>query len=204
MDQWIKVVGRALNMSTIWLGMFLGLPRHEVAGWGDIYSHQPNCSRWRRLLAMGAPDSPVRHRTVSDTPPHHSVVRAWSWSTVGSSVLMWHRTVQCDTGQFGAPLTNCYDCCRVHCSALFPVRVDRCAHIVVAPLVHRTVRWIIAELRLGNPKLRSLSWFTLVHRTVRCARPGHTLVSFLLLFLKPNLFFWLVCVEPLAPIECMI
>jgi hypothetical protein len=44
--------------------MLLGLPPLEVAGWGGIYSHQPNCSRWRSLLAMGAPDSPVRHWTV--------------------------------------------------------------------------------------------------------------------------------------------
>jgi hypothetical protein len=44
--------------------MLLGLPHLEVAGWGGIYSHQPNCSRWRRLLAMGAPDSPV-HRQVT-------------------------------------------------------------------------------------------------------------------------------------------
>jgi hypothetical protein len=37
-------------------------PLFEVAGWGGIYSHQPNCSHWRRVLAMGAPDSPVcRH-----------------------------------------------------------------------------------------------------------------------------------------------
>jgi hypothetical protein len=46
--------------------MLLGLPHLEVAGWGGIYSHQPNCSRWRRLLAMGAPDSLVRrHVTLS-------------------------------------------------------------------------------------------------------------------------------------------
>jgi hypothetical protein len=33
-------------------------------GWlRGIYSPQPPCSRWPRLLAMGAPDSPVRHRT---------------------------------------------------------------------------------------------------------------------------------------------
>jgi hypothetical protein len=32
--------------------MLLGLPHLEVAGWGGIYSHQPNCSHWRRLLAM--------------------------------------------------------------------------------------------------------------------------------------------------------
>jgi hypothetical protein len=47
----------------------------------------------------------------------------------------------CGTGQSGAPLTCCSDFCRdstLHCSS---VRVDRCAQIVVAPLVHRTVRW---------------------------------------------------------------
>jgi hypothetical protein len=88
---------------------------------------------------MGAPDSPVRHRTMSGAPPRHPVVRAWSWSTVGGSVLMWHRTVRCHTGQSGAPLTCCSDFCRdtvLHCSS---VKVDRCAQIVVAPLVHRTV-----------------------------------------------------------------
>jgi hypothetical protein len=30
---------------------------------GGIYSPQPPSSRWGRLLAMGTPDSPVRHRT---------------------------------------------------------------------------------------------------------------------------------------------
>jgi hypothetical protein len=121
--------------------MLLGLPQMEVAGWCGIYSHQPNCSCWRRLLAMGAPDSPMHHRTVSGAPPRHPDVRAWSWSTVGGSILMWHRTVWCHTGQSGAPLTCCSDFCRVHCSVLFTVRVDRCTQIVVAPLVHRTVRW---------------------------------------------------------------
>jgi hypothetical protein len=130
-----------LDMSTIWLGMLLGLPHLEVAGWGGIYSHQPNCSRWRRLLAMGTPDSPVSHLKVSGAPPHHPIVRAWSWSTVGGFVLMWHRIVRCHTGQSGAPLTCCSDFCRdtvPHCSF---VRVDHCAQIAVAPLVHRPVQW---------------------------------------------------------------
>jgi hypothetical protein len=181
-----------LDMSTIWLGMLLGLPRFEVAGWGGIYSHQPNCSCWRSLLAMGAPDSPVRHRTVSGALPRHPPVRAWSWSTVGRFVLMWHWTVRCYTGQSGAPLTICSDIW----IALFtlqsrPLRADsRCpagasdgqsGGIPDRPVAHQTVWWIIAELRLWNPKLRSWSWFTLVHRTVQCARPGHTSVSFLLL-----------------------
>jgi hypothetical protein len=46
-------------------------------------------------MAMGAPDSPVRHLTVSGALPHHPVVRAWSWSTIGGFVLMRHRTVWC-------------------------------------------------------------------------------------------------------------
>jgi hypothetical protein len=95
-----------LSMSTRWLGMLLGLPLLEVAGWGGIYSHQPKSSRWWSLLAKGAPDSPVRHRTVSGAPPRHPVVRAWSWSTVGGFVLLWHRTVRCVTGQSGAPLIS--------------------------------------------------------------------------------------------------
>jgi hypothetical protein len=44
--------------------MLLGLPHLEVAGWGGIYSHQPNYSRWRSLLAMSAPDSPVRRHVI--------------------------------------------------------------------------------------------------------------------------------------------
>jgi hypothetical protein len=39
---------------------------------------------------------------------------------------------------------------------------------------------------------------------IRCARPGFTSVSFAPFFLNPNLFFLLVCVEPLAPVECII
>jgi hypothetical protein len=109
-----------LDMSTIWLGMLLGLPHLEVAGWGGIYS------RWRRLLAMGAPDSPVRRRTVSGAPPRHPVVRAWSWSTVGGFVLMWHRTVRCPSDLLLWLLPR-------HCAALFirqsrPLRADnRCS-----------------------------------------------------------------------------
>jgi hypothetical protein len=35
---------------------------------GGIYSHQPPKDRWGRLLSMGAPDSPVHHRTMSGMP----------------------------------------------------------------------------------------------------------------------------------------
>jgi hypothetical protein len=43
-----------------------------------------------------------------------------------------------------------------------------------------------------------------VHRTVRCARPGQPSVDFAPFYLNPFLDFLLVCVEPLAPIELII
>jgi hypothetical protein len=42
------------------------------------------------------------------------------------------------------------------------------------------------------------------HRTVRCARPGHTSVVFCSLCLNPFLVFLLVCCEPLAPVKLII
>jgi hypothetical protein len=71
---------------------------------GGIYSPQPPSGRWGRLLAMGAPDSPVRHRTG----PVHCTVRrhvtqllgSRAWSTVGGFVLLRHRTVRCHTGHY--------------------------------------------------------------------------------------------------------
>jgi hypothetical protein len=117
-----------------------------------------------------------------------------------------------------------------HCSS---VRVDRCAQVVVAPLVHRTVRWctghcpvahrtvrwIIAEPRLGNPKVKSSSWSTLVHQTLSGGAPdtvrwctglsgapdqGSLRFRSCSFLLRPNLIFWLVCVVPLAPVEYII
>jgi hypothetical protein len=35
---------------------------------GDIYSPQPPNNRWGRLLSMGAPNSPMSHRTLSSAP----------------------------------------------------------------------------------------------------------------------------------------
>jgi hypothetical protein len=190
MDQWIEVVGRAWVCQLYDLECCLGCPL-EVAGWGGIYSHQPNCSRWRSLLAMGAPDSPVRHRTVSSAPPRHPVVRAWSWSTIEGFVLMWHRTVRCPSDQLLWLLPHSLFC-TVHCQSR-PLRADsRCsAGARDSPVAHQTVRWIIAELRLGNPKLRSLSWFTLVHRTLSGGTPDspvrQTRAHFDFLFVP---FFW--------------
>jgi hypothetical protein len=75
----------------------------ELWWFGGIYSPQPPTSRWGRLLAMGAPDSPVRHRTGT---VHCSVrchvtqlLGSGARSTVGGFVLLRHRTIRCHTGQ---------------------------------------------------------------------------------------------------------
>jgi hypothetical protein len=65
---------------------------------GGIYSPQPLPSRWQRLLAMGAPDSPVRHQTVIV----HCPVRATSMHPLGfGTVDRWRRLSFCCTGQSG-------------------------------------------------------------------------------------------------------
>jgi hypothetical protein len=52
-------------MCTICLGMLLGLPHLEMAGWGCIYSPQHNFSHCRKAAALcDTPDSPVAHRTT--------------------------------------------------------------------------------------------------------------------------------------------
>jgi hypothetical protein len=173
-----------LSMSTRWLRMLLGLPNFEVAGWGGIYSHQPKSSCWWSLLAKGALDSPVRRHVIRPLG-------------LGAGRPL-EALSSCGTGQSDVapdspvPLWPLLWLLSRYCSS---VRVDRCAQIAVAPLAHRTVRWctghcpvayqtvrwIIEKLRLGNPKVKSSSWITLVHRTVRCSRPGQPSVCFLLL-----------------------
>jgi hypothetical protein len=156
MDQWIYVVVRAWICKLDDLECCLGSHTMKWPVGVVFIATIQNYSRWRRLLAMGASDSPVRHRTVSSVPPRHPPIRAWSWSTVGGFVLMRHRTVRCPSDQLLWLLPRSL-CCTVRCQSR-PLRADdRCsAGSPDSPVAHRTVRWIIAEVRLGNPKVKSL------------------------------------------------
>jgi hypothetical protein len=153
---------------------------------GHCPVHQPRHPTIRvrplELWQVGPPDSPVVHRTVSV----HCPVRLLA-PTLTLRALSTH--------------------CSVHCSLL----QRTVGAVAVAPLgtpdspvQHRTVRWIIADWLSKNPKLSSSELISLVHRTVRCARPGKPSVSFAPFFLNPILDFLLVCVEPLAPVELII
>jgi hypothetical protein len=103
-----------------WLGVFIALNHQITVGEG--------------LLSMGAPDSPVRQ-------PRHPTVRVRVLSTVGAlsssgtgQVLF---TVRCPSDGF-------FDFC-AHCSVRRCPLQSTAVLVVVAPLVHRTVRWHIRQ-----------------------------------------------------------
>jgi hypothetical protein len=51
-----------LDMSTICLDMLLGLPHHQMAGWGVFIASSHTSSHWTEsisFLSMGTPNSPV-------------------------------------------------------------------------------------------------------------------------------------------------
>jgi hypothetical protein len=66
-------------------------------GWGVFIAPNHHTTVGEGMLSMGAPDSLVRHRTVSVRQPHHPTVRVLTVSTVGA-------LSSCGTGQSGAPL----------------------------------------------------------------------------------------------------
>jgi hypothetical protein len=106
----------------------------------------------------------------------HPTVRVLTVSTVGA-------LSSCGTGQSRVAPDN-----TVHC----PVRLLR-------------LLWLCSAV--GDRWSRPLRWLAvapLVHRTVLCARPECSSVSFAPFILNPNLIFLLVCVEPLAPVEYII
>jgi hypothetical protein len=197
-----------LDMSTIWLGMLLGFPPLEMAGWGGIYSHQPSCSRWGRLLAMGTPDSPVRHWTgIVPCPVCHHVSQPLG---LGAGRPL-EALSSCGTRQsgaapdrycslFGAPLTlpRTIPCVRYFCSR--PLR-----EVAVAPLAHRTVRWFLAECAYWNPRVASWTLYgpgapdTVRWHTRQYGAPDQSTLGFFVpLNLIPNFNLLLVCVEPLC------
>jgi hypothetical protein len=104
---------------------------------GGIYSPQPLCSRWQGLLAMGASDSPVHHRTANV----HCPVRATSAQSLGFGVVVrWRHLSSSCTGQSGALWHLRSHFCRdtvVQCSS---TQSTVGAQGAIAPLAHRTVR----------------------------------------------------------------
>jgi hypothetical protein len=104
---------------------------------GGIYSPQPLPSHWQRLVAMGAPDSLVRHRTVTA----HCPVRAASARLLGfGAVDRWRHLSFCCTRQSGATPDN-------------RVTSDFCVLTSVAALF-RTIAFCSRPLAHTEPLLR--------------------------------------------------
>jgi hypothetical protein len=95
------------------------------------------------------------------------------WAT-GQSGGAPDRSCSLSGAPSGAYSDFCACSCTVHCKLLQTTvgAVSRCfAGTPDSPVLHRTVRWIIAEWLPENPKLVSLRWSTLVHRTLSGGTP---------------------------------
>jgi hypothetical protein len=154
------------------------------------------------VLSHGAPDSPVRHRTLSGAP----VTSADRWSsTVGALTCgafgLSGGAPDRSCGLSGAPTVR--PLTSTHADVAFNVLQSTVAReVVVAPLAHRTVRCAPdspvnysgapSEFPEGEEfSLECPRWCTghcpVVHRTVRCARPGCLSSCLLLSCLNPFL-----------------
>jgi hypothetical protein len=153
----------------------------EVWWLGGIYSPNHQKNRWWGLLSYGAPDSPVRHRTLSGAPatsPNRwvpTVGASDNWVTGQSSGAPdSHYSLSgapscaaLTSARAGAHCSLLLFCCRrslVLCSRYSAGTPD-------SPVLHRTVRWIIAERLPEFPKVASSELGSLVHWTLSGGAP---------------------------------
>jgi hypothetical protein len=179
---------------------------------GGIYSPNHQKNYWWGLLLYGAPDSPVRHRTLSGVPAMSPgrwvpIVGALTSGATGQS----GGAPDSHCSLSGAPSDACSDFCArsEHCSLFlyrcrWPLALGAVAPLGApdSPVLHRTVRWIIAK---QPPQIPEASELERIHPgapdTVRCARPGQPSVALLLSFWTLSSNFVLVYCEPLAPVK---
>jgi hypothetical protein len=185
---------------------------------GGIYSPNHQNDHWWRLLSYGAPDSPMRHRKLSGAPATSpgcwvSTVRASDNGATGQSGGAPDRSCSLS----GAPSGACSDLCARRCTVHCSIAVDRwrgrpLLRLPDYPVLHRTIRWIIAE---RPPRIPERGKFgvelpgapdTVRWHTGQSGAPdqGCLWVVFCSFYLNPFLDFLLVCVEPLAHVKLTI
>jgi hypothetical protein len=153
-------------------------------------------SRWWRLLAMGAPDSLVCHRTTTV----HCPVRATSAQPLGFRAgRPLEPLSSCCTGQSGATQDSLVPSKFWH--ALFMAAGDRWRAGSRCSTGSPDSPVNYSGARPGIPES---DWFITVRPsasdTVRCANFQHTQGFALVFYWVPNLISFLVCVEPCAPV----
>jgi hypothetical protein len=148
------------------------LPRHQTVGFRPL-----------ELPSSGPPDSSVVHRTAlftvrcaiwlcPDSGAHCSAFNAFCSRPLA-------RSSRCSAGTPDSPVNYSGAASRILEGEQFGVGVPRALDIV---------RWCTRHCPVA-------------HRTVRCARPGHTSADFCSLYLNPFSVFLLVCCEPLENLE---
>jgi hypothetical protein len=192
-SSYIECVGWKLgSLEVWWLGVFIAPTTKVPIGEGC-------CRRAHRTVRCASHvTQPLGFDRWSSDKWGHRTVRWCTWQSLF--------TVRC---AFWRLLWLC--ALFAHCSRTVHFCRRPLALLAVAPhgtsdspVLHRTVRWIIAEWLPKFPKLSSSEWISLVHRTGWCARPGQPSVGFAPFYLNPFLDFLLVCVETLAPVELII
>jgi hypothetical protein len=187
-----------------WLGLFIAPTTKPTVGEG--------CCRWvHQTVWCATGHCPVRQ-------PRHPTIRVLTVLTIGALTSWGHRTVRCRTRHVlftvRCAFCRCFDSAwtiRALFTQLFTFgddhwRSSRCsawhtgqsAVTPDSPVNYSGVRWRkpeAEEFRVDLPGAPD---------TVGCARPGHTSVSFAPFSLNPILFFLLVCVEPMVPVEHII
>jgi hypothetical protein len=184
--------------------MVVNLDALKCGGWGVLIAPTTKMAvgkavcRWaHRTVRCATEHCPVRQ-------PHHLTVRVRPlelWQIGALDSLVPHRTVtvHCPV-RLLALLWLCARCPRtvhVHCSLLQTTvgAVAVAPHGTLdSPVLHQTVRWIIAEWLSKNPKLSSSELISLVHRTLSGA-PDQGNLQFLLLLSFWTLswtFYWFV------------
>jgi hypothetical protein len=183
----------------------------KCGGWGGIYSPNHQNDRWWRLLSYGAPDSPVRHQTLSGaqaTSPGRWVLTVGAsdnWA-IGQSGGAPNSHYSLSDAPSAPALTSAHAV--AHCSvSLFLCRRPLAlysrysASTPDSPVLHQTVRWIIAVWLPEFLKVASLESNSLVHRTlsggtpdipVRQTRAAFGLSFALLIWTLSWTFYWFV------------
>jgi hypothetical protein len=132
------------------------------------------CRQAHRTVRCATGHYPVRQ-------PRHPTDRVWPLELLTCGPLdcpVVHRT-----GPIHCPVRHLAPALTLHAqSALFTLHCSLLQSTIGAvavtplgtpnsPVLHRTIRWIIAEGNPRNPKVASSEWFSLVHRTLSGGAP---------------------------------
>jgi hypothetical protein len=142
--------------------------------WSVVYPQPPKWPLGKAAVEERTGHCPMRqpcHPTVRVRP-----LELWHVGPMDSPVVHRTVTVHCPVCLLAPALT--LRALSTRCSRTVHFCRRPLALLAIAPLgtpdspvLHQTVRWIIAERLPENPKLASWSWSTLVHRTLSGGTP---------------------------------